>query len=481
MSTVIPRNLGTLRIRESMLGGNAAHRGLVGPNFSACIDLSAHSSDHISFSDFLVAITDLAVRLVSLSGWQPLSELRYGPGQVRAPRAVEAGGRGGKAGAWGIWSDVVPPECSESEFDAGTDWVAITGKRERTWGKRDERRDELGEQERGDEKAETRRLSSPHRGVDRGGGMGARLNLSEPEPEPERVSESESKRARVGSSNLAIVDIVIHRQARVTGITEKEKGDERKEGGFAPCLKSDGVWIVDTGRCTCIPARAAAWRRHGCLDVLPIVVPHKQLVDLAHRIRLAFADDAGSGLGVALPLRARVLGVPADEEGSGGDRDAGEAVNEEGQVGLRTSQEGDGEADEEAGAEVHCRRIVVVLRKPWLSRHFNYFNGLIRGDKIDKDKARTVQFNGAMRTRSVEFLSEFCARCVNLDGDQVAFAGEGCYKIFCVLHTINKIFATRAVNSPPRLPRRRIRVLSQFAKDKLLEDRDRYTVRRVSS
>jgi hypothetical protein len=48
-------------------------------------------------------------------------------------------------------------------------------------------------------------------GVDRGGGMGARLNLSEPEPEPERVSESESKRARVGSSNLAIVDIVIHR------------------------------------------------------------------------------------------------------------------------------------------------------------------------------------------------------------------------------------------------------------------------------
>jgi hypothetical protein len=35
----------------------------------------------------------------------------------------------------------------------------------------------------------------------------------------------------------------------------------------------------------------------------------------------------------------------------------------------------------------------IVVRKPWLSRHFNYFNGLIRGDKIDKDNARMVRFN----------------------------------------------------------------------------------------
>jgi hypothetical protein len=85
-------------------------------------------------------------------------------------------------------------------------------------------------------------------------------------------------------------------------------------------------------------------RRHGCLDVLPIVVPHEwladeRLVDLAHRARFAFADRAGSELrrpstggvgsgtlGITLPrppsdaiapVRRRSLGAPADEEGGG--------------------------------------------------------------------------------------------------------------------------------------------------------------------
>ncbi|KAJ7910822.1 hypothetical protein B0H13DRAFT_1876287 [Mycena leptocephala] len=136
------------------------------------------------------------------------------------------------------------------------------------------------------------------------------------------------------------------------------------------------------------------------------------------------------------PVRARVLGVPADDiEGgeqqgeehgernddvacSGGDGDVRQPQNSDnGSVGwgcTSTPERAGGHGDEGQPVDGEGRE------------------GCAQAGRavIDKDKAHAVQFN---------------------------------------------------VNSPPRLPRRRIRVLPQFAKDKLLEDRDRHAVRRVWS
>jgi hypothetical protein len=72
--------------------------------------------------------------------------------------------------------------------------------------------------------------------------------------------------------------------------------------------------------------------------------------------------------------------------------------------GLRTGREGSGEAGQETGMQAHCRCHFVGGDKQ-SGCHVILIHGLIRGDKIQKDKAHAVQFNGARSRCGLPFRS----------------------------------------------------------------------------